>query len=272
MIALCEPHHAAADRGAYSRAYLRTLKNKGGYDERELRGAFPWAEKEILVRLGRFYFGGGSALGPVRAAPILTLERATDGLLSMSFDLVDKDGKQLAAMRKNEWTCDPALVHDLTVNTAGTSIRIWHGTRDIGFQMSFSRLPKPNFERLLETDSNDSREKLDKEVTKWLGRREVDAATEQVIRDAVERLKPAIDVLPGGLADAYRRIPTTIDAIRNWAKANATDAEGNVTILNIENLVAWNSGRAMEIRNSNLCGVPVVVDTLLSGGFTAVFP
>src|SRR5262245_44155963 len=100
MIALCEPHHAAAVGGAFSRAYLRTLKNKGGYDQRELRGAFPWADKEILVRLGRFYFRGGTALGPVHADPILTLERDGDGLLLMSFVLIDKDGKRLASMER----------------------------------------------------------------------------------------------------------------------------------------------------------------------------
>jgi len=67
-------------------------------------------------------------------------------------------------------------------------------------------------------------------------------------------------------------IPSTAASIRDWAKEYATDEQGNVVLLDIDNLVAYNHGRRIEIRNSNLLGDPVVVDSYVDCGFTAVFP
>lgn len=67
-------------------------------------------------------------------------------------------------------------------------------------------------------------------------------------------------------------IPRVRSEIEHWATEHASDSKGNVVVLNIENLVAYNFGRKIEIRNSNLLGAPVVVDSWAAGGFTAVFP
>jgi len=91
-------------------------------------------------------------------------------------------------------------------------------------------------------------------------------------RDAIQKLEPLVGILPNDMGVDYKRIPETISAIQGWVKGNATDEEGNITILNIQNLVAYNNGREIAIRNSNLWGDPVVVDTYTKGGFTALFP
>lgn len=271
MIALCAKHHAAADRNTYRIAYLQSLKKKD-YSKQELREVFPWAEKDVLVRLGRFYIGGASAIMPVRCDPILKLERDDDGLLLMTFTLVGDDGTPLISMDRNQWTGTTDVIHDLVVNTAGTDIRVWHGKRDVGLQLSFDRLSPSRFDRLLEADTEASRGKLDQLVSDWLKSTNADQAAAIAVQKAIEKLQPPHGLLPNDWGSAYHRIVSTMEDIRNWAKQYATDEQGNVVLLNIENLVAYNYGRRIEIRNSNSLGDPVVVESCVKAGFTAVFP
>jgi hypothetical protein len=55
MIALCEPHHSAADVGAYTSEQLREMKAQGRDRARALEGRFEWRRRNLLAVVGGLF-------------------------------------------------------------------------------------------------------------------------------------------------------------------------------------------------------------------------
>lgn len=212
MIAVCRPHHDAADAGVFSAEELRQLKRSGGHAA-QARGEVPWAKKQWLIRLGGCYSGGTKVPLMVGGKTVIELNRNGDGLLLLSFTLEDNDGTVIAEMEDNIFTIvDPTLVNDVEALANRTSLRFWLGKRDVGLDLSFRRLTLDELEQQLASDRNECR----------------------------KQLPPDIDL---GDMDVVRT------HVVEWAVDNCLDDERRVPFLNFERLVIYSGTRRIDIKN-----------------------
>ena len=137
MIALCREHHDAADRGILSSGELRALK-QSPLSVEDVKSHFPWAKREVLVRVGGVYCGGSSIAFAMNNQPVVHFTKDDHGLLLLSCDLRAPDGSSAISMEENMLLADPALLHDLEVATGATRIKAWFAKRNVGLELSFS--------------------------------------------------------------------------------------------------------------------------------------
>ena len=74
------------------------------------------------------------------------------GLLAISFDLWDMDGKPLLRMVKRRLELYPRRIHDFVATAKKREVTLWLGDRDIGLDLSFERIGMEDLEKLLGTD------------------------------------------------------------------------------------------------------------------------
>jgi hypothetical protein len=213
MVALCRPHHDAADRDVYSVGELRALKHAAA--NIPARGEFPWAKKQFLVRLGGNYSAGTGAPLAVSGTPIISLRKSAEGLVFLSFTLHDADGAVIAEMEDNCFSVDPARVTDIEATTGGTSLKFWVGPRAVGLHLSFQRLTLYELSRTLAADFGRSLKEAPREIGQ--------------------------DILEAG--------DWTGGEIWDWAVANCLDDERRVSLLDFRNLAIYVGGRQVVVRD-----------------------
>lgn len=164
MIALCQKHHAAAELGVFSREELRDLKRAASTND-PATAQIPWFKKEFLVRLGGMYSGGSHAVLNLGGSPIIRLVKDITGHLLLNAALVCPNGEVPVVVNDNCFECDPSLIHDLETNTGATSIKIWFARRNIGLDLSVSRLTINELETVITKDYDRSNTRILKNPT-----------------------------------------------------------------------------------------------------------
>jgi hypothetical protein len=158
MIALCRAHADSADAELFSNTQLRQWK-KAENSIDSVRAKFPWAQQNFLIRLGGNYSGGESIPLVLAGEPVISLTRGDGGLLSLSMNLKLPDGTSVASINENSFEADPTQIHDLVLNTAPTSVKIWLSDRNVGMELSFRRMTLQQVDKLLARDRERARRK-----------------------------------------------------------------------------------------------------------------
>lgn len=165
MIALCLKHHAAADpkgnhAGAYTTETLRTLKN-AQYSSKDVKGHFPvlQLQQKLLIRVGGTYTDKSSPIISINGEPQISIAINDEGMLSLSFELRNKNDNVIMKMEDNWLTAYPRNIHDMTAAPKTNDVTVWLGKRDIGLKFSFRRITLCELEGMLENDSQRAHEK-----------------------------------------------------------------------------------------------------------------
>jgi hypothetical protein len=241
MIALCREHHDAADRGLFSKGDLRALK-QAALPAEDVKARFPWAKRDILVRLGGVYCGGSSILFAVSNDTIIRFTKDGSGLLVLSFDLRAADGTLALSMEENMFLADPNALHDLEVDTGPTIIKAWFAKRNVGLDVSFRRLRIEELNEVLAED------RLRAESIR-ANRPDLLPPEIQAIFEEHRGPSPSWAAnLPERIREAYLSGDPTGEIVRRWATANCLDDEQRIPFLDFRNMVVHLGGRQVLIR------------------------
>ena len=106
MIALCKPHHDAADGGAYSVEQLRRLKTSTP-SFTHVGGTSPWRRENTLVLVGGNHVVDQRVIIRVRGYNILWTTKDDDGNDMINLEIRGKSGAHLFKMQDNDWLATP---------------------------------------------------------------------------------------------------------------------------------------------------------------------
>jgi hypothetical protein len=249
MIALCREHHDAADAGVFSREQLHALK-KAPHSVDDVRAQFPWAKRNLLVRLGGVYCGDVSNVLNIGENSIISLSKDANGLLVLSCVLTSADGKPVFVVEENMFEADPSGLHDLEINLSATRVTVWLANRDIGMDLSFRRITVDELGTILAKD----REKA--ETTKGQvmpTSAEIETRFPPEMRAMIEearRTPPSwLESLPPHLRELHVSDDPVGTQVRNWAKANCQDDEQRIPFLDFRRMKVCCDGKYIVIRD-----------------------
>jgi hypothetical protein len=213
MIALCGPHHTAADHGVYSRDELKKLKRSLTNTQPTI-AELPWSKREFLIRLGGCYSGGMDVAVALSGQRAIWLRRSDDGLLLL---------------------------------TGGTRLKFWLSRRNIGLELSFRRVTVAELSAILGTDRVRAEQEFERRVPvevldmfRW--------AKSRSANDWVHG-SPPFQAPPEGIREAYRSGDPAGTFVKRWASSRCLDDEQKIPLLNFENLILYSGGRRIVIRN-----------------------
>ena len=256
MIALCVRHHRMADGGLFEDSQLREYKT-AGLTADVVRARFEWSRLRQLVRLGGFYAtpAGTVELYNRGFCPLLTFNKNDQGFLELSFALEDQGGRMLAEMRSNMFQAAPPHLFDIDVNTGGTKIRIRVSRSDVLLDIRTKKFTIEALTELLHTDWE-----------RWLmfrnerSRSSPTFLTYQAVDEPIGATLRRTRII-GGQPDPTLGAPTlpteaeskeyrdyTIKGVLAHAN-HLKDANGDVYILNVQNLLTYRSGLKWEVRD-----------------------
>jgi hypothetical protein len=248
MIALCRPHHDAADAGVFSKQQIQELKKQQRTSSAEVD--FPWAPRSLLIRVGGCYCGGTETLVAIGGKSCIRIRRAETGLLLLSLKVDNVDGANILEVEDNMLLAQPAELHDLEVNTSATKVRVWFADRKIGLDLSFKRMTAEQLSDLLKTDLDRSNARRDERLSS-LKLRLGDRAG--VLESTPESREAWLASLSNPLPDAIRSAIISDDQVgdlvKEWARNNCRDDEGLVAVLNFKQLSLYGHGRHVQIED-----------------------
>jgi hypothetical protein len=254
MIALCQPHHDAADADSFSVEELRALKqSKRSADD--VRGSFPsWQKPNLLVRMGGVYSGGTSPLISVGSKPLIRLEKNEADLLSLSFVLHARDGTRLLQMEQNEINLNPRDTYDFSATASQKEVKLWFAKRDIGIDLSFDRIPLSELEAVLAKDREPSEIAICRIREEHLARFHP-AQREWLIEHESD---PLPDFLLEGLPDHSREAMLSGDPtgtfVKRWAKEQCLTGDDRIPFLDFKNMKLIHDGKEITIRDGIVGG------------------
>jgi hypothetical protein len=256
MIALCKRHHEMADRGLFEDFQLREYKTAGLTAEL-VKARFEWSRLKQIVRLGGFY---ATARGTVELynrgfCPLLTFNENDQGFLELSFALQDQSGQTLAEMRSNMFQAVPPQLFDIAVDTGGTKIQIRVSRSDVVLDIRTKRFTIEELTELLHADwarwirfrdrSSESNPnfRTHQEIHKPIGPALVSS---RILGGQPDRTSP-VSILPTEAESTEYRDSTINDVLAhaNYLKG----ADEYVYVLNVQNLVTYQSGVKWEVRD-----------------------
>lgn len=195
-------------------------------------GEFPWAKRNLLVRLGGNYSGGESTVLAVGERSVVTLSKGQAGLLELSFELRGTNGAVLCAMYENMFLSDSTELHDLQCTANAKEIKVWLEKRDIGLHVRFRRCTMDELGEQL---------KLDQERAE---------STSQV-QGMLQQMRQQFD-LPKDTSS----FPGPAESfVLDWAKMNCLEPDGHLPLIDFRNLHLLDNGRDIRIRNGIQEGV-----------------
>jgi hypothetical protein len=242
MIALCRPHHDAADQGVYSQAELKELKQSVCWRVQPARAKLPWTKREFLVRLGGYYTGGTEVPIIFGGERVIWLRRMDNGLLSLSFRLRAADGSVIAEMEDNMFEADPSRLYDLEANTGGTKLKFWLHKRGVGLDLSFKRVTQDELSSILEADRQDSDKRWQSNAPAIQDSNGIAAAPQELQQQSDLPARPKE-------IHENKGIGMTGAGVIRWASSNCLDDEQRIPLLNFENVVIHRGGRWLVIRD-----------------------
>jgi hypothetical protein len=137
MIALCLPHHKAADVGTWTTEQLRALKTQPFLRWKAVSGRLDWLRRDVVVLAGGNLAVNPGVLLEVDSKKVIWTTRAHDQSLLLNFDLADGDGKEVLRLENNEWIVT-GEIDDLRASASANSIRVAAPNRGVTLEIRFS--------------------------------------------------------------------------------------------------------------------------------------
>jgi hypothetical protein len=254
---MCPLCHADADEkgtspGAYSKEDLRALK-KAPRSSDDVRGHFPtWQDKKsLLVRVGGVYTDAAVPI-LVNEIPQIRLGKSAAGLLSLTFELRNRDDEILVKMEDNWFTACPQNVHDMTVTPKTKEVTVWLSEDDVGLQFSFRRLTVRQLDELLDQDWKRSEELAAKRLQEALAQLSPRqrALREAMMDDLSGAAEPSwVAGLSQEMREAYVAKDKTAHGVKRWAKEHCVMDDGTIPLLDFEQLAIYFHGQRFMIKD-----------------------
>lgn len=261
IIALCGTFHDDADEkgenaGAYSIDGLRRLKNSRRSAE-DVKAHFPtWQDKEsLLVRLGGCYTDTLTPIISINEVPQITLGKNAEGLLTLSFELRNKDDGVLLRMEDNWLTAYPAKVHDMIVPPKTKTVKVWLDEDDVGLEFSFNRITMADLDELLRQDFEKALKigaEREREFMATLSPEDRKCREEMLrISQSMPRHLPpgAEERLPEAIRECFFAEDKTGCFVKRWVKDNCLMDDGLIPFLNFEQMAIYTHGHRFMIKD-----------------------
>jgi hypothetical protein len=260
MVAMCPICHGSADRsrshaGSYSDDELRALK-KSSRSSADVIANFPtWQDKEsLLVRVGGFYTDTSAPVISINEIPQIALSKNAEGLLSLTFELRNKNDDVVVKMEDNWFTALPSYVHDMTVTPKTQEVKVWLGQADVGLEFSFKRLTMDQLDVMLGKDWARAEELAAGKLEVLLAQLLPDQRTflETALRKANSgslQPPPWLDELPPELREAALAKDKTGYAVKRWVSENCKVVGGLIPLLNFEQMALHFHGQRITIKD-----------------------
>jgi hypothetical protein len=140
MMVLCPNHHHEATVGALTESEQRVWKAAPVNVARgHLDGLLTIADPVVAVEIGTNQFVGGGFKLVVDGAPLLQLERDSDGRLLLSLDAYGENDNLLFTLSQNEWITGDPLPWDFEFGYRWLTLR--HKARKIALSIDARRTP-----------------------------------------------------------------------------------------------------------------------------------
>jgi hypothetical protein len=129
MIALCGPHHDAADGGAYTVEQLKEMKQNGAARNGAVGGRFEWMRNKVLGVIGGNYYYECGIMLVVANQPTVWFNRDERGSLLLNLQMPTISGLPRAQIRDNVWLAVGAPT-TLVCPPNGKSLKIKYANGD----------------------------------------------------------------------------------------------------------------------------------------------
>jgi hypothetical protein len=265
MIAMCPYCHPDADAknakgaGAYSLDELRAMKNKS-YSSEDVQGHFPsWQKKSLLIRIGGCYTDTSGPVISVNEIPQIILGKNEADLLSVSFELRQKNDDVLVKMEDNWFTAYPANVHDMIVTPKTKEVMVWLAEEDVGLDLSFRRITLAELDGLLELDRRRQENIACDREKQLLAQLPPDQRDffEGSMREARSRANEPpsdwwlkqLNRLPAELREAQLSGDPVGYRVKQWVQNNCITDDGLIPLLNFEQMAIYFHGERIAIKD-----------------------
>jgi len=191
--------------------------------------------------------------------PQITLGKNEAGILSLSFELRDKNDNILAKMEDNWFTACPRNVHDMIVTPKTKEVKIWLAQDDVGLKLSFRRITMSELEGLLDQDRKRQQESAADREMEFLAQLPPQQREfmEKSLRDARSLAKQPpspwwlkqLERLPPEVRESHLADDRTGFLVKRWAKDNCMMDDGLVPILDFEQMAIYFHGERIIIKD-----------------------
>jgi hypothetical protein len=152
MIAMCLHHHRVADVGTWTDDQLRGMKAYPFLSGGSVGGRLEWLSRDVLVQGGGNCFLNPGILLEVGGRRVIWAQRDSNGLLQLSLNITDVDGKEVLVMENNEWLVTGPIA-DLRASASAHSIRLSAPTRQVTLNVQFMSLAEKTLRAELEVEA-----------------------------------------------------------------------------------------------------------------------
>jgi hypothetical protein len=260
IIAMCPLCHADADEkgrrpGAYSIEELRVMKKTDrSFDD--INGHFPaWQNKKrLLVRVGGCYTDTAAPVISINGLPQITIGQDAVGLLSLTFELRNKQDDILVRMEDNWFTAYPRNVHDMIVTPKTKEVTVWLGEEDVGLKFSFRRVTMAELDQVLDQDRKRQEDIVAKERALWLAQLPPDQQRffQYAFKDASSRRRSPpswVADLPENERGAFLAEDMTAYVVKQWVVENCVMDDGLIPLLDFEQMAIHFHGEQIMIKD-----------------------
>ena len=257
---MCPLCHADADEkggraGVYSKDELRAMK-KSKRSSEDVKEHFPaWEQKKsLLVRMGGCYANTHSPLFSINQIPQIVVGKNETGLLSLSFELRNRQDQVLVRMEQNWLTAYPSNIHDMIVTPKTKEVKVWFDKEDVGLVLSFRRVTINELDQLLGRD----REKQEKiaavKMQEQLAQmpQEHRKFVEQALQEGWSqptRLPAVLDDLSEDLREAVISEDQVGTLVKRWAERHCAMDDGLIPLLDFEQMAIYHHGERLTIKD-----------------------
>ena len=218
----------------------------------DVKGHFPtWQNKKnVLVRVGGCYTDTSAPVILVNGIPQITLAKNEAGLLSLTFELRNKQDDVLAKMEDNWFTAYPPNVHDMTVTPNSKEVKVWLGRDDVGLYFSFRPVTMAELEEVLAHDRKISATQV-QNVLEQLPAKQQGFPREYLQDDLFGARQPAwwIKELPDELRESHLAADKVGHYVKQWATQNCMMDDGLIPLLNFEQMAINFHGERITIKD-----------------------
>ena len=253
MIALCHSCHDDADEkggkpGAYSKDELRAMKMSSRSLE-DVEGYFPtWQDKEqLLVRVGGCYTDSSAPVIGVNGEPQIALGKNEAGILSLSFELRNKNDDVVVKVVDNGFTVYPLNVHDMEVKPKTKSVKVWLAEDDVGLELCFKRVSMVELEGILSQDCKRAEQIAAPQIEKHLA--QLPAEHRKLVQDLLQHPPEPPAPLPPQYREAWSAKDMIASDVKGWVKKNCVMDDGLIPLLNFEQMAIHFHGKRFVIKN-----------------------
>jgi hypothetical protein len=195
----------------------------------------------------------------VNEIPQITLRKNEGELLSLSFELRNKNDDVLVKMEDNWFTAYPRNVKDMIVTPKTKEVKVWLAQDDVGLEFSFSRITMAELEKILSEDrKNQETSARDHEQIMLAN---APPEIREIMKRAIEegRLREKqppsewwlrqLERLPPEMREARLAVDPTGHLVKSWARKNCVMDDGLIPFLDFEQMAIYFHGERIVIKN-----------------------